>query len=83
MRLDRPNEALRQFEHAAEINSEQPDVYYLLAGAYRRLGQPEKSQAAIGKFQILSDKTKKASTEPGRARWSSPACISAWGGVQH
>ena len=38
MRLGRPDEALRQFEHAALLNSEQPDIYYLMAGAYRRLG---------------------------------------------
>jgi tetratricopeptide (TPR) repeat protein len=80
LRLNRPDEAVSQFERAASIDAEQPDVYYWMASAYRRLGKTAKSQDATARFQVLSEKAKKAalSGERHRGRWSSPACMTGW-----
>ena len=55
VRLNRPAEALGRFEKAANINAGQPDVYYWMATAYRRLQRSTESRRAMEQFKTLSD----------------------------
>jgi tetratricopeptide (TPR) repeat protein len=82
VRLNRPAEAIRCFEKAAKIDAGQPDVYYWMATAYRRLQRLTESKRAMERFKALSDEGKASSLGERKDRWSGPACESGWGSIQ-
>jgi tetratricopeptide (TPR) repeat protein len=79
LRLDRPKEAARQFEQATAIDPQQPDVYYWLATAYRRLRDDAKTHEAMARFQTLSKERASVDKSHKPGRWSNPACEASWG----
>jgi predicted Zn-dependent protease len=78
VRLNRPAEAITRFERAAKLDTEQPDIYYWMATAYRRLQKSAESQHAMERFQAL----KAAAASERKDRWSSRVCESGWGRIQ-
>jgi len=48
--------AIQHLEHAAVLNPQRTEVYFHLAGAYRKGGQPKKQEVALKQFQALKDK---------------------------
>jgi tetratricopeptide (TPR) repeat protein len=48
--------AIQHLEHAAALSPQRAEVYFHLAGAYRKNGQPKKQEVALKQFQALKDK---------------------------
>ncbi len=53
LRSEQPREAIQHLEKAIAVNKSNEVPYYLMSQAYRELGDEEKSQEALRRFQAL------------------------------
>ncbi len=51
--LERWNECIQELQEAIAINSNNPEFFYTLAVAYRRLGQPDRARVSMEQFEKL------------------------------
>ena len=54
MMLEKPRQAIAQFETASHLNTTNPQLYRNLANAYRQAGEPEKAELAYQRYQSLT-----------------------------
>ena len=69
-------QAIRQLEKAVKLAPDYDEPHYLLANAYRKLGEKEKSAQALARFRSLERKTGAKSQDGG----TTPAVS---GGIRH
>jgi tetratricopeptide (TPR) repeat protein len=75
IRDNRISDAARELEKVNRMNDRQPDVHYLLATTYRRLGQSGRSLEEMRRFQSLTNEAKAIAGAPRNQRWVSSTCI--------
>jgi Tfp pilus assembly protein PilF len=61
--IAKTKEAVQRLEQALKNDPEYAEAHYLLAGAYRKLGQEEKAAESLRKFQTLSSEARNTVAE--------------------